>query len=161
METLNQTLLEQEKLETIKISKLKPIQENALNPYLEAILEIIIQDSIKHRFICLKLIEISDQDDLIIPEPIRESATIQTFNESIEQESNTINKFKEMINSSNPETKALLEYIVEEKIRNHRILKDLLDLLRAGESGMEKYYQIADSLMNRSHQPAKPPRTQY
>jgi hypothetical protein len=161
METLNQVLREQEKIETIKVSKLKPIKENALNPYLEAILEIIIQDSIKHRFICLKLIEMLGQDELLIPEPLRESVTIQTFNESIEQESNTINKFKEMIKSSSPETKALLEYMVEEKIRDHGILKDLMELLSAGELRMEKYYQIADSLMKMAHQPAKPPRTQY
>lgn len=161
METINKILQEQEKLETIKVSKLKPIQENTMNPYLEAILEIIIQDSIKHRFICLKLIEMSDQYELIIPEPIRESETIKTFNESIEQESKTINNFKEILNTTNSEIKALLEYIIEEKLRNQKVLRELMELLSTGELSMEKYYQIADGLMNKSHQPAKPPRTQY
>lgn len=161
MQEVIHALRELERNETIKISKLITIKENTRSPYIGAMLQIIIQDSIKHRELSDLIIKIIHQNEIIVPEPLIDTETVKIFRKSLEEERKIIELLNETDMKSETKTKALIEYIIDEKQRNHKMLSELIDLLRGGELDIEKYFKIADNLMKRAHQPSKPPRTQY
>ncbi len=161
MSEIVKILTDQRKNEEKTFLNLKPIYEKTENAYLDTLLEIIVQDSKKHKKICEAVIVLKEQNQLVIPEPILEETTINIFQNQIEQEKNTITELESIQDKLDPKSRALISYMMEEKKRNHQILTELMELLHAQETDMSQYYQIADNLMKKSHQPAKPARTQY
>jgi hypothetical protein len=115
MSEIVKILTDQRKNEEKTFLNLKPIYENTENAYLDTLLEIIVQDSKKHKKICEAVIVLKEQNQLVIPEPILEETTINIFQNQIQQEKNTITELESIQDKLDPKSRALISYMMEEK----------------------------------------------
>jgi hypothetical protein len=146
-----QSLQKQKEAEEKNIQGLKPIQEKAGGPYLEAILAMIIADSTKHVAICDALIGIIGGEELLVPETLLKKQTISRFREHIELEADMLHRLEDIQSQIDSRAQSLIEYMLEEKRRHHVILSGLMELFEVGEKSMDKYFEIADNLVDSAH----------
>ena len=160
MPEILQTLREQRKFEERNANGLKQVQGKAESPFLWAILEIIIMDSTKHKAVCDALIEMTGgQGDAAIPESMLEERTVNKLREHVTLEADMLCRLEAIKPEVSGNAQALIDYMLEEEQRHHTVLLGLTKLLDVGEASMERYYALADTLMNKAHQPGKAPRT--
>ena len=146
-----QSLLKQKETEEKNILGLKPIQETAGGPYLRAILAMIINDGIKHMAICDALIGIVGGEELLVPETLLKKQTINSFREHVELEADMLHRLEDIHPQVDRRAQSLVEYMLEEKRRHQRILSDLMELFEVGEKSLDKYYEVADGLVDSAH----------
>jgi len=151
MSSLMESIREQRKVERRIVDGLKPIQEKTASVYLRTLLEIISMDSQKHMAICDYILEMmSGEKEERVSDYLFDSEAKNAFRQHVDLESSMIERL-EGVEISDSRYRALVDYMLDEKRRHHKVLSKLYSLLEAGGKDMSEYYEIADDLMIRAH----------
>lgn len=151
MSSLMESIREQREIERSIVDGLKPIQERTESVYLRTLLGIISMDSKKHMAICDYILEMmSGEDEERVPDYLLDSDAKDAFRQHVDLESSMIEQL-EGVEISDSRYRALVDYMLDEKRRHHKVLSRLYGLLKSGDKNMSEYYEIADDLMIGAH----------
>jgi rubrerythrin len=157
MSQLLESLTEQRKLEMRNVAGLSSIRERVRNDFIKTILEIVVHDSRKHMAVCDALIEMESKAGEVSPPPELEAVLREELERHIELESEMVQQLERLRFTGDIKINSLVEYLISEERRHHRLLTGLLDLIESEEDRLEEYYKLGDRLLVESHQPAKSP----
>ena len=142
----NQKVLENHQARVVK--RMIPKKSNEL---VSALLESIVYDSRKHASFCQAIVNLSSRDasspiDFNVTEEMTETVT-----RHLEVEAEMI-KNLESVRLATTESwyRDVIEFMIDDEKRHHRILTALSKAFSTGEDRIEKYYRLADTLTDQA-----------